>query len=225
MAMARVDNHVSVVLVDEPNVVSAGLRALLERQPSLDVLAYAPTAERAAELDSELVATPDVVVSELTLSGATGVELVALLRDTFAQSAILVLTLLDDPSVVRQALHAGAAGYILKSAAPHDLFLAIRSVARGESYLQPSLGVRIAREAAQTTEPDTPLHAQLNLTEREVFRLLVLGYTNAEIADARGVSLRTVETQRAQVMHRLGRHTRAELVQYALELGIVDSDT
>jgi two-component system response regulator NreC len=218
MTMARVDERISVVLVDELNVVTAGLRALLERQPSLDVLAYAASADRAAELGAE----PDVVVSEVELGDATGRQLVARLHETFAGSAILVLTMADDPCVVRQALDSGAAGYLLKSASPHDLFLAIRSVARGESYLQPSLGVRVALQTGQHTETETALHAQLNKTEREVFRLLVLGYTNTEIAELRGVSLRTVETQRAQVLHRLGLHTRAELVQYALELGLAD---
>jgi two-component system, NarL family, response regulator NreC len=218
MTMARVDDRISVLLVDELNVVTAGLRALLERQPSLDVLAYAASADRAAELGAE----PDVVVSELELGDTTGRELVARLHEMFAGSAILVLTLADDPCAVRQALDAGAAGYLLKSASPHDLFLAIRSLARGESYLQPSLGARVARQTTQRTEIETPLHAKLNETEREVFRLLVLGYTNAEIAEMRGVSLRTVETQRAQVFNRLGCRTRAELVQYALELGIAD---
>jgi two-component system response regulator NreC len=142
------------------------------------------------------------------------------LRAAFPEASVLVLTLVDDPDAVRAALAAGAAGYVLKSAQPAELFEAVQTVASGGQYLQAALGISVARR--QVVEPDSA-NALLKPAEREVLRMLVRGFTNAEIAAQRGVSLRTVETQRANVLRQLGLRTRAELVQYAQEHGLLEA--
>ena len=130
------------------------------------------------------------------------------------------MTLVDHPLKVRQVLEAGADGYMLKTVPTSEFFFGIRAVARGETYLQPSLGVELARWHRAPLET-TVYVDQLTPKELEVLRLLALGHTNSEIAQMRGVSLRTVEAQRACILQKLGRRTRAELVQYAHDLGIL----
>jgi two-component system response regulator NreC len=149
-----------------------------------------------------------------------GADAIALLRKQFPEAALLALTLVDHPLKVRQVLEAGADGYMLKTVPTSEFFFGIRAVARGETYLQPSLGVELARWHRAPSET-TVYVDQLTAKELEVLRLLALGHTNSEIAQMRGVSLRTVEAQRARILQKLGRRTRAELVQYAHDLGIL----
>jgi two-component system, NarL family, response regulator NreC len=204
-----------VVIVDRKNVVSDGLLALMEHRAEVEVLAGPSDPDRALTLD----VAPDVVVADID-AAADGPGLVRRLQAALPDSPILVLTLVDDPGVVRAALAAGAAGYVLKSAETAEFLDALATVARGERYLQPSLGVAVAREhGAEAHDAD----ALLSRSETHVLRLLVHGFTNNEIATARGVSLRTIETQRANILRRLGLRTRADLVAYAREHGIVES--
>jgi DNA-binding NarL/FixJ family response regulator len=203
-----------VVLVDHRDMVSEGLRAVIERQPSMEVLAGPAEPANAVTLQGD----PDVIVADIGID-PEGPELVARLRQAFPDAPVLVLTLLDDPIVVRAALAAGAAGYLLKSAQPAELFEALETVASGGQYLQAALGISVARRRVEDVKG---VEAQLKPAEREVLRLLVRGFTNAEIASRRGVSLRTVETQRANVLRQLGLRTRAELVRFARDNGIAE---
>jgi DNA-binding NarL/FixJ family response regulator len=197
-------------------MVSEGLRAVIERSPSMEVLAGPAEPANAVTLQGD----PDVVVADIGID-PDGVELIARLRDAFPEAPVLVLTLLDDPEVVRGALAAGAAGYLLKSAQPAELFEALETVASGGQYLQAALGISVARHRVEVV---SGAEAQLKPAEREVLRMLVRGFTNAEIASRRGVSLRTVETQRASVLRQLGLRTRAELVRFARDNGIAGWD-
>jgi two-component system response regulator NreC len=208
---------IKVFLVDSRVLVREGLRALAEQQPDLRVVGGSGT----ASLGTAYETTPDVVVADVDLPDAHGPEAIALLRKEFPESALLVLTLVDHPAKVQRVLEAGADGYMLKTAPTSEFFFGIRAVAHGETYLQPSLGVELARWHGAPS--DTTVYVdQLTPKELEVLRLLALGHTNAEIAEMRGVSLRTVEAQRARILQKLGRRTRAELVAYANELGIVE---
>ena len=218
VAVTTLAAPISVVHVDDANVVSAGLRALLDRHAGFDLIGEVATVAQAEELDAD----PDVVVSDVELEDAHGAEVVSLLAASFRRSAILALTLIEDVAVVQRVLDAGATGYILKSATPYELYRGLRAVARGELYLQPALGVTVARGLGRPVDPSSATHESLSATETEIMRLLVLGHTNGEIARMRGVSLRTVESQRAHIFHKLGRHTRAELVRYARAHGLVD---
>jgi two-component system, NarL family, response regulator NreC len=208
---------IRVYFVDGGVLVREGLRALAEQQPDLVVVGGSSS----AVIGTAYEYSPDVVVADVDLPDAQGVDAIALLRKEFPEAALLVLTLVDHPPRVQQVLEAGVDGYMLKTATTSEFFFGIRAAARGQTYLQPSLGVELARwhgaPSATTVYVD-----QLTPKELEVLRLLALGHTNSEIAEMRGVSLRTVEAQRARILQRLGRRTRAELVQYAHDLGILD---
>jgi two-component system response regulator NreC len=209
--------RVGVLLMDDHVVVREGLRALLERQDGIDVLAEAGSVAEAIDLDVD----PDVVVADLVLPDERGAEVVRRLKERHPDAAILVLTMVDNPTDVQLCLAAGARGYLLKETASTELVDAVRKVASGEDYLQPSLGAALARWR------DTPgrIHVRatddLSQREREVLRLIALGHTNAEIATMLYVSVRTVENHRASVMRKLGLRTRAELVRHATEVGFV----
>ena len=210
------DDAISLYFVDSRVLVREGLRALAEQQPDLVVVGGSSSAIIGTAYEN----SPDVVVVDVDLPDVQGADAIALLRKQFPEAALLALTLVDHPLKVRQVLEAGADGYMLKTVPTSEFFFGIRAVARGETYLQPSLGVELARWHRAPSET-TVYVDQLTPKELEVLRLLALGHTNSEIAQMRGVSLRTVEAQRARILQKLGRRTRAELVQYAHDLGIL----
>lgn len=206
-----------LLLVDDCIIVREALRVLLDQQPDLRVLAQAATMRDTAGLSF----SPDVIITELELPDARGQEVVRALRSGFRGAAILVLTLVTRPAKVEGVLAAGANGYVLKTASVDDLLRGIRAVAHGETYLQPSLGVALARHDHGGVGADIgadPLSAR----EASVLRLVALGHTNTEIAGLVGVSRRTVESHRAHIHQKLGDQTRAELVRYAYANGLVD---
>jgi two-component system response regulator NreC len=202
------------VLVDNRVVIREGVCALVERQPDFFVVGQATTLRGALGLGLK----PRVIVTEVDLPDAKHGEVVGQLRERFCESSILVLTLVARPAQVQDVLAAGADGYLLKTAAATDLFAAIRAVAAGEFYLQPSLGVELARwHRPQDTSGLSPM-------EQLVLKWIALGHTNAEIARICHISLRTVEAHRAHLQQKLGRHTRAELVEYVRTMGLVEFD-
>jgi two-component system, NarL family, response regulator NreC len=205
-----------VMLIDRRTVVRDGLCALIEQHADLVVVARAESVRDAGALD----VTPDVIVTDIEFPDAGHSEVISGLRGSFPQSPILVLTAVAHPAKVQSVLAAGADGYLLRTAATTELIVGIRAVADGETYLQPSLGVELARWHRPR---DTTLG--LSPKEEQVLRLLSFGNTNAEVARICGVSLRTVEAHRARIQQKLGIRTRAELVQYAHEIGILDLDS
>lgn len=211
------DRPITVLLMDDHVIVREGLRALLERQGDIDVLAEASSVGQATSLD----VSPDVIVADLVLPDERGAEVVRRLRQRYPESAVVVLTMVDNPTDVQLCLAAGARGYLLKETASTELVDAVRKVAAGEDYLQPSLGAALAK----WREAPGRVHARaiddLTPRELEVLRLIALGHTNAEIATMLYVSVRTVENHRASVMRKLALRTRAELVRYATESGLV----
>jgi two-component system response regulator NreC len=208
--------HISVVLLDALPVAREGLRALLDREPDIEVIGEASRLDQAMALEAE----PDVIVAELVLHEIRGSAIITSLRRRFERSAILVLTMVTEPTDVEAALAAGANGYSVKDSAAHHLVDAVRRVHRGEEYVEPSLGDVRARRADR---PAAGLGGALTVREQEVLRLLALGHTNAEIAERLSVSLRTAEAHRANLLRKLGVHTRAELVRCALEAGLLRS--
>ena len=203
---------VDVMLVDGRDVVREGLRTLIDQQPDLVVVSQVAAVHDAGRLED----TPDVIVTDIDLPDAKHRDVITGLREFFQQSPILVFTAIDHPATVQSVLDAGAEGYLLETATPSDLLTGIRAVARGETYLQPELGVELAR-----WHRPRELTPALSPKEVDVLRLLALGHTNAEIAHLSGVSLRTVETHRARLQRKLGRRTRADLVRYARDVGLV----
>jgi two-component system response regulator NreC len=209
---------IRVALVDDPTMFREGVRALIEQEPDLEVVAQATSVQALEELDVE----PHVVVTGLAFPDAASDQVIIDLRTRFRDAAILALTDLDDLPTVQQVLAAGADGYVLKSAATTDLFAGIRAVARGGLYLQPSIGMAFASRPPELVA-DAAVGG-LTPKETDVLRLLALGHTNAEIAALTGSSLRTIETHRAHIHQKLDRHTRAQLVRFALEVGLLRLD-
>ena len=209
---------IEIVVVDDHAVVRSGLRLLLEAEDDMAVVAEAGDAREAVfEVRAH---RPDVILLDVVMPGESGIEAVPKLLHEAPDAKVLVLSMQDDPSYVRQAFAAGASGYVLKEAADAEVVDAIRKVAAGGSYVHPTLGARMvaADAAARAAAAEDPLSDR----EREVLKLLALGYTNQEIAQQLYISVRTAETHRAHIMRKLQLETRAELVRYALEHGQLD---
>ena len=210
---------VKVVIADDHAVVRSGLRLLIDAEPGLEVVAEAgdvPTAMRMTRAHR-----PGVLILDLNMPGGSSLQAIPELRESTPETAIVVLTMQNDPAFAREALQQGALGFVLKEAADDELLEAVRLASAGETYLNPRLGARMAAQPAQPTGPPD------DLTEREleVLRLIALGHTNSEIAGQLYLSVRTVETHRAHIQQKLRRSTRAELVRYALEHGLIAADT
>lgn len=218
---ARSGAPIGVVLVEGQTVVRESLRCLIEQERDIDIVGEAGSAIDAVGLDAD----PDVVLTDLELPDARGDEVVTALRSRFERAAVFVLSVIDHPAAVQQVLAAGASGYLLKSGSADELFGGLRAVAQGESFLQPSLGVKLARWNGSGPGADVPGGTRLSPREVKVLGLVALGHTNAEVASLLGVSLRTVETHRARVLQKLNHPTRAELVRYAYDLGLIGSGT
>jgi two-component system, NarL family, response regulator NreC len=210
---------IRVLIVDDHAVVRAGLRLLLDAEDDIETVGEAGDAREAVfEVRSS---KPDVVLMDVGLgSGKSGIEATPEMLREAPDAKVLVLSMQDDPRYVREAFAAGASGYVLKEAADNELVAAVREVAGGARYVDPTLGARIAVSDAEAERAadDDPLSDR----EREVLRLLALGHTNQEIAKTLFISVRTAETHRAHIMQKLRINTRAELVRYALAQSLLD---
>jgi two-component system, NarL family, response regulator NreC len=209
---------IRVVVVDDHAVVRSGLKMLLAVEDDLEVVGEAGNAREAVfEVRAQ---QPDVILLDVVMPGESGIEAVPKLLHEASGARVLVLSMQDDPNYVREAFAAGASGYVLKEAADAEVVDAIRQVAAGGHYVHPVLGARMvaadaAAQAAATADP-------LSDREREVLKLLALGHTNQEIAAQLYISVRTAETHRAHIMQKLRLSSRAELVRYALEQGVLE---
>ena len=212
---------IRVLLVDDHAILRAGLRRVLEAEEDIEVVAEAESAERA--LFEALEAKPDVAVVDVVMAGKSGIDATPELVSAVPGMRILVLSMQDDPRYLRAAFEAGASGYVLKEAADTEVVGAVRVVAAGERYVHPALGARLV--AADVEERKRAEQDPLSDREREVLRLLALGHTNQEIAKMLYISVRTAETHRAHIMQKLRLSSRAELVRYALDHGLVEPTT
>jgi two-component system, NarL family, response regulator NreC len=207
---------ITVVLADDHPIVRSGLRMLLDAEADIEVVAEAGDVDSAARYVRGH--KPGVLVLDLTMPGAPSLPAIPQIAQSSPGTAIVVLTMQDDAAFAREAMRAGARGYVLKQSATTELVEAIRAAAGGGTYLNPALGARVA------AEPPPPSGPPDDLTEREaeVLRLIALGHTNTEIAGQLYLSVRTVETHRSHIQHKLRLSTRAELVGYALDRGLVE---
>jgi two-component system response regulator NreC len=209
------NSTITIVIADDHQVVRAGLRLLLEAEDGFEVVAEAgdvPTTER------RLTAyRPRVLILDLNMPGESSLPAIPRMRHNAPETQIVVLTMQNDPAFAREALRAGATGYVLKEAADTELVQAVRLAAEGRTYLNPELGARLAAEPPAAAGPPDDLSAR----EVEVLKLIALGHTNSEIAAALYLSVRTVESHRAHIQQKTRRTTRAELVAYARENGLL----
>jgi two-component system, NarL family, response regulator NreC len=208
---------IRVLIVDDHALVGTALRLLLAASPGIvveDVASGAVEGVRKARLHK-----PDVILLDVVLPGHSGLDAVREIKEAAPKAAILVLSMHDEQSIVREAFATGVSGYLLKEAIDSELVTAIREVAAGRRYLHPPLGARLAQaehRAAARAAADP-----LSDREREVARLLALGHTNQEIAKMLYISVRTAETHRAHIMQKLKLSTRSALVRYALQQGLL----
>jgi two-component system response regulator NreC len=209
----------TIVLADDHAVVRRGLRLVLDAEQDFEVVAEAGTVDDAVRLVK--AHRPAVAVLDLNMPGTTmasSLEALPVLAADAPDTRIVILTMQEDPQFARKALAAGANGYVLKEAADAELVEAIRLASTGEVYLNPRLGARIAAAPPEASGPPD------DLTEREaqILKLIALGHTNAEIGSQLYLSVRTVESHRAHIQQKLRRTTRADLVRYALDHGLLD---
>ena len=206
----------TVIIADDHAVVRKGLRLLIDAEPGLKVVAEAGTVPDAMMKTRALRA--GVLILDLNMPGGSSLEAIPQIREEAPMTAIVVLTMQNDPAFARQALQSGAAGFVLKEAADDELLEAIRQAANGGTYLNPTLGARLA------AAPPEPAGPPDDLSERElsVLRLIALGHTNSEIASTLHLSVRTVESHRAHIQQKTRCSSRAELVRYALEHDLVE---
>jgi two-component system response regulator NreC len=214
MEEAPPSGAITIVLADDHQVVRAGLRMLLQAEEGFEVVAeagdVATTERRVAAYH------PRVLILDLNMPGESSLPAIPRLRDAAPETQIVVLTMQNDPAFAREALRAGAIGYVLKEAADSELVQAVRAAGEGRTYLNPELGARLASAPPTHGPPD-----DLSARELEVLRLIALGYTNSEIAERLYLSVRTVESHRAHIQQKTGRTTRAALVAYARENDLV----
>ena len=209
---------IRVVIVDDHAVVRAGLRLVLDGEAGIEVVGEAESGERA--VFEALANRPDVLVMDVQMPGISGIDAIPSVLRAVPETKVLVLSMQDDPLYVRQAFAAGASGYVLKDAADTDVVEAVRAVARGDQYVHPSLGAKlVASELAERRSAEVD---PLSDREREVLRLLALGHTNQEIGAMLFLSSRTAEAHRSHIMQKLGLRTRADLVRYALDNGLIE---
>jgi DNA-binding NarL/FixJ family response regulator len=220
---------IRVLLADDHALVRAGIRALLQNLEGIEVIGEADDGREALRLIEEL--RPDVVLMDIAMPGLNGLEAAARASKEFPGARVIILSMYATEEYVLQAVRSGAAGYLLKGARLPELELAVTSVARGESYLSPAASkhvvsgyVQRGHEGAGRAEADTKPADRLTPRQREILQLIAEGATTKEIAQTLGISAKTVEMHRAQLMERLGIYDVAGLVRYAIRVGLVTPD-
>jgi DNA-binding NarL/FixJ family response regulator len=214
-------NTLRVVLADDHTLVRAGIRALLERIQGVEVAAEAGDGREAMQLIRDL--RPDIVLLDIAMPVLSGIEVLRETVANFPEVRVIVLTVHETEEYAEHSLQAGAAGFLPKSAASAELELALRTVARGERYLSSEISKRVVTEHPATGSGRS-LFAELTPRQREVLKMIAKGHSTKDIALALDISVKTVETHRAQLMERLQIYDVAGLVRYALRTGLATMD-
>ncbi len=211
---------IKVLIADDHAIVRAGLRALLNSEPSMELVGEATGGYEAIELAGK--SNADILVLDISMPDLDGISVTRKIKSQFPGLRILILTVHEDEALLREAIKVGASGYILKRAAEAELISAIHAIIGGVLYVDPSM-VRILlndeiKPSAAFPESVEPLTHR----EKEILQLIVQGYTNRQIGEELNISMRTVEGHRANLLDKLGLHTRVELVRYARERGLIE---
>lgn len=215
---------IKLLLADDHAVLRAGLRALLNSQPDMEVIAEAADGEEAIRKSAEFA--PDIVIMDISMPILTGLEATKEIKKRNPAVKVLVLTVHEDESYLHRMLRAGASGYIPKKAADTELLAAIRATYQGEHFIHSSMTAGLVSEMRlkEMVGGDEQNPDGLSKREGEVLRLLAMGHTNQQIADKLFLSVRTVETYKARLKDKLGLQGRAELVRYAMLNGFLDTE-
>jgi DNA-binding NarL/FixJ family response regulator len=206
-----------ILLVDDHAMVRQGLRVMLERETDIEVAAEASDGAEAIERVN--AASFDVIVMDLSMPGTSGLVATRQLRDLRPDVGIVTLTRHAEKTYLRELLRAGARGYVLKRSAHHELLRAIRAVAAGQQYVDPSLTHHLAEPFARQERAHSTQLARITDRESQVLRLVSIGHSNKEIAAQLSLSVKTIELHKANAMQKLGLNGRIELLRYALHTG------
>lgn len=215
---------IRIAIADDHSVIRTGLRLLLTSQPDMQVVGEAFDGDSAVDAAARL--TPNVLLLDLTMPGGSGIRAIERIRAASPATRVVVLTMHDDPALVRAALAAGAHGFVVKTAADSELISAIRAVSRGRAFVDLDLPAEQLRhllggaEEGEGSDASDPLR-ELSRREREVFEWLAKGHSNQEIAARLDISIKTVETYRSRIREKLGLQTRADFTRFAVETGII----
>lgn len=214
-------SEITLILADDHTMVRSGLRMLLETQSDMRIVGEA---ENGAEAVRKVMSLkPDVVLMDVQMPDMNGIEATREIKKIMPETAVLALTIYEDDQYFFEMLKAGASGYVPKRAAPDDLVNAIRTVARGDVFLFPTLATRLVQDFVNRQGTDTPpVSDEITTREQEVLTLIGAGMTNAAIGEQLGISVKTVDRHRENIMHKLNMHNRVELVKYAIRVGLID---
>ena len=204
-----------VLIADDHGIVRSGIRLLLERQPDIEVIGEAADGAEAREM--AVRERPDLAILDVKMPKLTGLQATREIKRQVPEVSVLILSMHDDERYLFEALRAGAAGYVLKRAADHDLLDAVRAAARGEPFLNAHAQQTLIREFLERGE-----QPELTPREQEVVKLIAEAHTNKEIAEILHLSEKTVETHRGNVLQKLGMRDRVEIVRYAIRQGLVE---
>ncbi len=209
---------IRIVLADDHNLVRSGLKSLLSSMQGVEVVAEATNGKEAVELVGEV--QPDVVLMDIGMKVLNGIEAAALLARDYPAVRVIILSMHDTQDFVSQALKAGAAGYVLKDAAPLELEFALQAVRSGDTYLSPRVSRQVVQSFVRPPDAESGLDA-LSPRQREILKAVAAGRTTKQIAYDLGVSIKTIETHRAQIMDRLNIHDVAGLVRFSIRTGLI----
>lgn len=209
-----------ILITDDHAIVRTGLRTLLQSEPSLELVGEASGGYEAIELVAET--SPDILLLDLSMPDLDGIAVTKKLKPKYPELRILILTIHEDKALVREAIKAGASGYILKRAAESELVSAINVLMRGDMYVDHALLSTLVEDAVEKPAHNIELIEALTPREKDVLGLIVLGYTNRQIAEELSISVRTVEGHRSNLSEKIGSHSRADLVRYARENDLID---
>jgi two-component system response regulator NreC len=214
-------NSIRLLLVDDQDIVRAGLRSLLEEHPHLEVIGEAGGGAEAVALAAQL--QPDVVLMDLTMPDMSGAEATRRIKEIAPEVNVLALTIHEDEAYFFEMLNAGASGYVPKRASPDDLLAAIRVAAAGNVFLHPIVAGALVQDYLRRVRSGAEHESYDGLTrrQREVLTLIAEGLSNQDIAGRLDISVRTVERHRENIMERLNLHSRTDLVKYALRKGLI----
>ncbi len=213
---------IRVVVVDDHTLIRQGIVGLLESQPDIEVVGQAGSAPEALEAIQS--AQPDVVLMDIAMPGISGLEATRLIRERFPTIQVLIVTIHDREDYLFQALRAGASGYVLKGAEVQDLLSAVRTAHRGEVYLFPSVTKKLVADYLRRSRngEDQATYDGLSPREREILGLIAQGLTSGEIAEKLFLSPHTIQSHRDHIMAKLGLHSKAALIKYAISRGLID---
>jgi DNA-binding NarL/FixJ family response regulator len=214
---------IKVVLAEDHTIVRQGLRSLLDQQAGIEVVAEAEDGRQAVRIAEQL--QPDVVLMDFSMPGLNGLEATRQIKQRVPDVKVLILTRHANREYIESILRAGASGYLIKKSAADDLIIAIMSVARGDSFLDPSISTTVKEGLLQQSEGETQVYdGKITPREREVLQLIVEGHPNREIASILHISVKTVDNHRANLMQKIDVHSTPDLTQYAIRKGIISLD-